>query len=158
MATRTRALLDEDTSDRLSLRFAEVFTTFHAGDLFASDVFFDLNMPVWRFQIEGPDEFAGQLKRINRGPSRVEVLRTVPTASGFVAEHEEHQTVAGEDLLARRLWLCDVRGGRIVQAAGFCTGRWDHALRVRHAIEAPMLRSWAPCADDMTSTRDGRPR
>lgn len=143
MTTRAVPLLDADVSERLSQRFAEVFSTFDPGDdLFAVDVFFDLNMPVWRFQLQGPDTFASQLRKINQGPSRVDVLRTIPTNSGFVAEHEEHQFVDGQDLMARRLWLCEVRDGRIVEATGYCSGEWDDELRTRHAVEAPMLRAW----------------
>lgn len=68
------------------------------------------------------------------------MLRTVPTVSGFVHEHEERREVDGEVCSARRLWLCEVRDGRIAEVVGYCSGEWDEALRARHAIEAPMLR------------------
>jgi hypothetical protein len=127
--------------DELSRRFNRVFETLEAGnDLFAEEALFDLNMPVWRFQILGPAAFASQLKHINRGPAWVNIVRTVPTASGFVTEHVEHQEVDGQDLSARRLWLCEVDGGRISQVVGYCTGEWDEALRARHVREAPMVR------------------
>ena len=107
---------------RLSRRFAGVFEhPDSAKDVFASDAFFDLNMPVWRFQLQGAEAFAAQLDAINEGDVRIDVLRTVPTASGFVTEHEEHQAVDGQDLTARRLWLCEVqrrpdrRGRRLLQ-------------------------------------------
>jgi hypothetical protein len=110
-------------SERLSRRFAEVFETQEAGpDLFTPDVFFDVNMPVWRLQLEGPEAFAAQLKKIVEGDVRITVLRTVPTPAGFVTEHEEHREMAGQNLTARRLWLCDVRDGRIAEAVGYCTG------------------------------------
>lgn len=133
--------IDHATADRLSRRFHDVFRTFDAGeDVFAPDAFFDLNMPVWRFQLEGAQAFAAQIERINQGPARIDVLRTVPTLSGFVTEHEEHQDVDGQDLSARRLWLCEVRDGRIVEVVGYCSGEWDEELRARHAAEAPMIR------------------
>jgi hypothetical protein len=134
--------LSTDT-DRLSRRFADMFGAFDGGeDVFTADVLFDLNMPVWRFQMQGREAWGAQMAALTRGPLRIDVLRTVPTASGFVAEHEEHQQVEGEDLTARRLWLCETRDGLIVEAVGFCTGEWDEALRARHAVEAPMLRPW----------------
>jgi len=141
----TTAHAEAQTDDagvaRLSQRFAEVFQTFHAEeDLFTPDVLFDLNMPVWRFQLQGPREFGAQLAAIARGEVRIEVLRTVPTRRGFVTEHVEHQDVDGEELSARRLWLCELRDGRIAEAVGYCSGEWDAALRARHAREAPMLR------------------
>jgi len=141
MVTQAQASNAAQTAQLLSERFNRVFETFETGDgLFSPDCFFDLNMPVWRFQIQGQETFASQLKAINRGPVRIDILRTVPADSGFVTEHEEHQSVDGQDLSARRLWLCVVRDGRIVEVVGYCSGEWDEELRARHAIEAPMIR------------------
>jgi hypothetical protein len=127
--------------DRLSRQFAETFESLTASrDVFADDAFFDLNMPIWRFQLIGPNAFSEQLKRINQGPISIDVLRTVPSDTGFATEHEEHQIVDGEDVTARRLWLCEVRDGRIAAAIGYCSGEWDAELRARHAVEAPMVR------------------
>ena len=72
---------------------------------------------------------------------RVEIVRTIPTASGFVTEHVERMDVDGAAMVARRLWLCEVRDGRIVDVTGYCNGGWDDELRARHAAEAPMLRA-----------------
>ncbi len=127
--------------EELSTRFHEVFETFIASpDVFAEDAFFDLNMPVWRFQIQGREAFGEQIAAINQGPTRIEILRTVPTASGFVTEHVEHQDVAGEELSARRLLLCEVTDGLITEVVVYCSGEWNEELRTRHAAEAPMLR------------------
>jgi hypothetical protein len=132
---------DVSAVERLSQRFADVFANpDSAEDVLASDVFFDLNMPVWRMQLQGAGAFAAQLELIQEGDVRINVLRTIPTVSGFVTEHEEHQDVSGQDLTARRLWLCEVRDGRIVEAVGYCSGEWDEELRARHAVEAPMIR------------------
>jgi hypothetical protein len=134
--------IDAATAERLSARFHEVFRTFEAGeDAFVPDLFCDLNMPGWRFQLQGREPFAAQLARINEGPARIEVVRTVPTTSGFVTEHVEHQDVGGEDHSARRLILCEVVGGRIAEVTIYCTGEWDDELRARHAAEAPMIRT-----------------
>ena len=123
------------------MAFADVFQTFNAGDdVFGPNAFFDLNMPVWRFQLEGAEAFASQLESIAEGLTRIEILRTVPTISGFVTEHQEHQEVEGQDMTARRLWLCEVQEGRITEAVGYCSGEWDEELRARHALEAPMIR------------------
>ena len=138
--TKKRTLSPADV-DALSQRFADVFMTFNADtDTFAPDAFFDLNMPVWRFQIQGATEFGSQLAQIAHGNVRVDVLRTVPTTSGFVTEHHEHQTAGGEEFSAGRLWLCDVADGRIVDVVGYCSGEWNEELRRRHAVEAPMIR------------------
>ena len=143
MTTRRMAApIDLSTVERLSRRFHEAFRTFDAReDAFAPDAFFDLNMPVWRFQLQGRDTFGAQLESINQGDVRIDVLRTIPTVSGFVTEHVEHQDVSGQDLSARRLFLCEVRDGRIAEVVGYCSGEWDEELRARHAVEAPMIRT-----------------
>jgi ketosteroid isomerase-like protein len=124
-----------------SRRFAKVFENPDtAEDVLAVDVFFDLNMPVWRMQLQGAAAFAAQLRQIYDGDVRIDVLRTVATETGFVTEHEEHQSVNGRDLTARRLWLCRVGDGAIIEAVGYCSGEWDEELRARHAAEAPMIR------------------
>jgi len=133
--------LDQVSADELSRQFNRTFETLQAGDdLFTEEALFDLNMPTWRFQLLGPAAFSMQLQSINRGPSHVNIVRTVPTHTGFVTEHVEHQDVDGQDICARRLWLCAVEGGRISHVIGYCTGGWDDALRARHAREAPMIR------------------
>ena len=134
-------MTDNDDVDRLSEQFNKCFETFEVeGGLFSEDAFFDLLPPLWRFQLQGPQAFVHQLRAIAEGPSTVQILRTVPTESGFVIEHEEHQDVGGKEIIARRMWLCEVRNGRIVAATGYCNGGWDDELRARHAAEAPMLR------------------
>ena len=131
---------DPHTADQLSMAFNRCFETLDApDDLFAPDAFFDLMPPLWRFQLRGPAAFAAQLRAIAEGEVSARVLRVVPTATGFVMEHEETQR--GEKTeVARRLWLCEVRDGRITEATGYCNGGWDDELRARHAAEAPMLR------------------
>ena len=142
MATlASRTSLERITADELSRRFNRVFETLRVdGNLFSDDALFDLNMPVWRFQLQGPRAWEDQLRAISQGPSRVDILRTVATADGFVTEHIEHQDVEGEDHSARRMWLCRVDHGQISHIIGYCSGDWDEELRARHAREAPMLR------------------
>lgn len=141
--TDRSTLEHREACERLSRRFADLFDGLDDGeDVLAPDVFCDLNMPVWRFQLQGRAAFVQQLRTLARGPLRIDLVRTVATECGFVAEHEEHQEVDGEDRTARRLWLCETKEGRIVEAVGFCTGEWDKELRARHAAEAPMLRPW----------------
>lgn len=131
---------DEATVQRLSAAFNACFDTLDvAADLFTPDALFDLFPPFWRFQVEGPDTFGAQLRAIAEGEPSSRVLRVVPTATGFVMEQEETQGEPKNEV-ARRLWLCEVRDGRISEAVGYCNGGWDDALRERHAAEAPMLR------------------
>jgi hypothetical protein len=142
MTTTTTTPLDQETADRLSAGFHRCFTDFVAGDgLFAADTFFDLLPPYWRFQIVGSGEaFATQLRSIAEGPVEVEVVRTVPTATGFLTEHVETQHTPGGTMTARRLHVCDVTDGRITAVTTYCNGGWDAELRARHAAETQLSR------------------
>jgi hypothetical protein len=139
--TTTASILDRETAQQLAVALNECFDKLEApNDLFADDAFFDLLPPLWRFQIEGGDTFIAQLRAIAEGDVSARVIRVVPTASGFVLEHEETmQTPRGTEV-ARRLILCEVRDGRISDVTVYCNGGWDDELRARHAQEAPMVR------------------
>jgi hypothetical protein len=142
MAVQSPTALDQRTVDQLSAEFHRCFTEFEAhADLFAPDTFFDLLPPMWRFQFEGPgDAFTTQLRSIAGGPVEIEIVRTVPTSSGFVTEHVETQRTPTGVMTARRLHLCEVRDGQICTVTTYCNGGWDDELRTRHAAEAPMIR------------------
>ena len=134
------SLVDEATVERLSEALNRCFETLEADDdLFAEDVFADLYPPLWRFQLQGRDAFVAQLRAICEGEPSSRILRVIPTATGFVMEHEETQR--GEHTeVARKIWLCEVHNGRITEMTAYCNGGWDDELRARHAAEAPMLR------------------
>jgi hypothetical protein len=132
--------LDSDSVEALNERLAEVFSTNIAGDIFTANVFFDLNMPVWRFQMQGVDAFESWRRGLAPEGSGINILRTVPTTSGFVTEYEEFEEQGSQLLTSRKMFLCEVREGRIAEVVGYCSGEWDEALRARHAIEAPMIR------------------
>jgi hypothetical protein len=134
---------DPDTAlvERLAAGLNRSFETCEDPDeIFSPDVFFDLYPPFWRFQLQGRDAIQAQLRMLSEGcevTSRI--LRVVPTADGFLMEHEE--TSRGEHTeTARKLWHCVVRDDQIVEATCYCNGGWDDELRARHAAEAPMLR------------------
>ena len=57
--------------------------------------------------------FTEQLRAIAEGPVEIEVVRTLPTATGFVTEHVETQHTPDGVVTARRLHLCEVVDGRI---------------------------------------------
>jgi hypothetical protein len=141
MTTTTESVLDKETAQRLGVAFNECFDKLEApDDLFSDDAFFDMLPPLWRFQIEGPQAFVAQLRAIAEGPVAARVIRVVPTHTGFVLEHEETMETPHGTEIARRLWLCEVRDGRITDVTGYCNGGWDDELRARHAQEAPMVR------------------
>ena len=139
---QTESRADQHEVDQLSIEFHRCFSDFTARpDLFAPDTFFDLLPPMWRFQFEGPGEaFTNQLRSIAEGPVEIDVVRTVPTSTGFVTEHVETQHTPDGVVTARRLHLCTTRNGQICEVTTYCNGGWDETLRARHAAEAPMVR------------------
>ena len=132
---------DTATVERLATGFNRSFETCEDFDeVLSPDVFFDLYPPFWHFQLQGRDAIQAQLRAISAGSEVTSrILRVVPTADGFLMEHEETQQGERTEV-ARKLWHCVVRGGQIVEATCYCNGGWDDELRARHAVEAPMLR------------------
>ena len=134
--------IDAAVAERLAAAVNRTFETCEASEAdFAPDVFCDLLPPLWRFQLQGVDALADQLRAITPPGSVVRSLRVVPTASGFVLEHEHTQPAEGGVEVARRLVLCEVRDDRVSEVLVYCNGGWDAELRARHAAQAPMLRS-----------------
>lgn len=138
----TATTTDRATVERLATAFQRCFSHFDPGDgVFAHDCFFDLLPPFWRFQLQGDGEtFTAQLRANVEGPVKIDVVRTVPTATGFVTEHVETQHTPSGTVTARRLHVCDVIDARITAVTTYCNGAWDAGLRARHAAEAPMCR------------------
>jgi hypothetical protein len=136
-------MTDQASADGLSAAFHRCFTDFEASDdLFAADTLFDLLPPMWRFQLQGPGAvFTEQLRSIAEGPVEIEVIRTLPTATGFVTEHVETQHTPTGVVTARRVHLCEVADSRITAVTTYCNGGWNAELRARHAAEAPMIRA-----------------
>jgi hypothetical protein len=134
--------LDPAVAERLAAAVNRTFETCEASDaVFAPEVFCDLLPPLWRFQLRGRDALAAQLAAITPPGSTVRALRVVPTATGFLLEHEHTQPVDGGVEVARRLVLCEVRDGLVTELLVYCNGGWDDDLRARHAAQAPMVRS-----------------
>lgn len=124
----------------LSDALAEAFRTGDVGDAFADDVFLDGHPPFWRFQLSHREAFSEWLRGYTAHHPDVEVVGTIPTASGFVTEHTSVEDTDAGRLTSRKIMLCEVREGRIAALTIYCSGDWDAELRARHATEAPILR------------------
>ena len=122
----------------LAERFAAYLRTSELPDgLFAPDVFCDLNVPQWRFQLQGAEAFAQWGKSESPHGSEVRLGR-VRAAGNTVAV--ETETVTGR-VYSRSLWLLRTdTAGLIDEVVFYCTGPWDQATIERQAREAPMIR------------------
>ena len=109
-----------------------------APSAFAADVFFDMNVPSWRYQIQGHEAAANLFH--SEEPARVRVGNVIPTANGFVAESNYDTIEGGAVIYHRSVSLVTVHDGQISKVIHYCTGPWDEDTRARQAREAPMLR------------------
>lgn len=105
--------------------------------LFAPDVFCDLNVPEWRFQLQGAEAFAAWAKGEAPNGSAVTTGRVADAGSTTVVETE----MVTDGSYARNLWvLRRDEAGLVDEVVLYCTGPWDAATIERQAREAPMIR------------------
>jgi ketosteroid isomerase-like protein len=133
-------VLDDATAQELSERLADVFRTADVDDVLADEVFFDGHPPLWRFQLRGRDAFSHWLKGYTPHGAETTVVRTIPTATGFVSELVGRRDEEGEEMTDRKIVLCEVRAGRIAELTVYCSGDWNAELRARHAAETELIR------------------
>lgn len=138
--TDTTAGPDDAVAQDLSERLADVFRNGAAGDVLADDVFLDGNPPLWRFQLQGRDAFDTWIKSFMPDGADTTVVRTVPTATGFVTEMTGRHQEDGEEITDRKIILAEVRDARIAELTVYCSGDWTSADRARHAAETHLLR------------------
>jgi ketosteroid isomerase-like protein len=140
MSALDTPILDDAAARDLSERLADVFRTAEVGDVLTDDVFLDGHPPLWRFQLQGRDTFAAWLRGYSPDGQEITVVRTIPTATGFVTELSGRHDEDGQTMTDRKIVLCGVHDGRIAELTVYCSGDWDAALRARHAAETTLLR------------------
>jgi hypothetical protein len=140
MTTYAPHTTDDAVAQELSERLADVFRTAANFDVLTDDVFLDGHPPQWRFQLQGRDAFAAWLQDYSPEGHETTVVRSVPTATGFVTEMVGRFLDNGVEMTDRKIVLCAVRDGQIAEMTVYCSGDWDPELRARHAAEAPILR------------------
>ena len=124
--------------DDLAERFAAYLRTSELPDgLFAPDVFCDLNVPEWRFQLQGAESFARWGKSESPHGSEVRLGRVRHAGETLAVETE---IVTGGSY-SRNLWLLHTdSAGLVDEVVFYCTGPWSHDTITRQAREAPMIR------------------
>lgn len=105
--------------------------------LFAPDVFCDLNVPEWRFQLQGAEAFAAWAK--GEAPHGQDVTTGRVVAAGATTAVET--VLVTERSYARNLWLLrEGADGLVDEVVLYCTGPWGAETVARQAREAPMIR------------------
>jgi hypothetical protein len=140
MSTLASNAVADAEAQELSERLADVFRTADAGDLLTDEVFLDGNPPFWRFQLQGRDAFNGWIKSFMPHGADTTVVRTIPTAAGFVTEFAGCHDQDGEEITDRKILVAQMRDGRIAELTIYCSGDWTGELRARHAAETQLIR------------------
>jgi hypothetical protein len=112
------------------------------ADTYAPDVLLDMNLPTWRFQLQGRDAATQYFVEQTKGLSNLHATRhdAFRTDRGVIIEEEMRFDGDGGEYLWRAVDIFHVDGDRVVEHVQYCTGCWPPAEIARQADEAPMLR------------------
>lgn len=137
MTTETRRSLADHVIE--SLRAADYGAL---AERYAADCLLDMNLPTWRFQLQGPAAIRQYFEEQMGGLSnlRCASLRELVTDDAVVVESECRFDGDDGEHLWRAVDTTRFLGGEIVEHTQFCSGCWSPADIARHAAEAPMVR------------------
>ena len=109
---------------------------------FAPDALLDMNLPTWRFQLQGRDAIAEYFSEQTSGLTdlRCTQLRELVTDDAVVIESECRFDDSDGEHLWRSVDLVRIVTGEIVEHTQYCTGCWPPDQIARQAAEAPMVR------------------
>lgn len=108
--------------------------------LYRPDALLDVNVPEWRYQLQGPAAIRQQFREEAVASPRVVGLRPTVTADGVVVELETRFDHEGEGRLWREVHIFHTDGEMVWEHTVYCTGVWDADTIARQAVEAPMVR------------------
>jgi hypothetical protein len=109
--------------------------------LYRPDAICDVNVPEWRFQLQGPDAIGEALREELDVPGRrCTFLRATRTEDGLLVETEMRFPRDGREWLWRDLHRFRLDGPRIAEHVISCTGHWSPETIARQAAESPMVR------------------
>lgn len=132
--------MDHEAAKKIAERFVRFVETNEPDGVLADDVFTDINVPEWRFQLQGQEKVVEWLTGELPNGSRVSSWRSDPTGAGVIVEVEQRYEVNGAEILSRNLHRLEVREGRVTEWTMYCTGEWSPETQERQAREAPMIR------------------
>ena len=132
--------MDHESAKQIAEGFVRAMESGDTAGVFADDVFCDINVPEWRFQLQGVAAVNDWLRAEQPDGCRVASWRSDPTAEGVLVEVDQRYDRDGVEISSRNLHRLDVRDGRITEWTMYCTGEWTPELRERQAREAPMLK------------------
>lgn len=131
--------MDHESAKKIAEAFVRAMES-RVTEVFADGVFCDINVPEWRFQMQGTKAVQEWLDGELPDGCRVPSWRSDPTADGVIVELEQRYDRDGAEISSRNIHRLEVRDGKVAHWTMYCTGEWSPELRERQAREAPMLR------------------
>jgi len=112
------------------------------SESYALDVLLDMNLPTWRFQLQGRDAAAQYLVEQTKGLPNLRTTRhrAHRIDDGVIVEEEMRFDGDDGEYLWRALDIFHVEGDRVVEHIQYCTGCWSPDQIARQVAEAPMVR------------------
>lgn len=109
---------------------------------YAPDVLLDMNLPTWRFQLQGRDAAGQYLRDQVSGLENLHLVSHQVYRSNDVVIIEEEMRFDGDDgeYLWRAVDIFRIDGNAVIEHTQYCTGCWPPDQIRRHADEAPMVR------------------
>jgi hypothetical protein len=109
---------------------------------YAPDVLLDVNLPTWRFQLQGREaaadcvrEQTGELPNLHLVSQHVHT-----TDDGVVIEEEMRFDGPDGEHLWRAVDIFRIDGDTVIEHTQYCTGSWSPHQIALQAREAPMVR------------------
>jgi hypothetical protein len=109
---------------------------------YAADVLLDMNLPTWRFQLQGRETVSQYFREQTGGLTNLHLLsqQVHHTDNGVVIEEEMRFDGADGEYLWRAVDIFRIDGDQVTGHTQYCTGCWPPDQIARQALEAPMVR------------------
>jgi hypothetical protein len=131
----------QSTADRLA-------TAMHDADweaitaTYAADVLLDMNLPTWRFQLQGRDAARQYFLEQTAGLRNLRTTQqqVFATEDGLIIQEEMRFDGDDGEYLWRAVDIFRIDGEAVTEHIEYCSGCWPPGQIARQADEAPMVR------------------
>jgi ketosteroid isomerase-like protein len=113
---------------------------------YAPNVLLDMNLPMWRFQVQGREAASAYLHEEVRNFANLRTTQHTAYRCGddvLIVEEEmrfDAPDGGGGECLWRAVDVFRLDGELIAEHKQYCTGTWSPEVIARQAAEAPMVR------------------
>jgi ketosteroid isomerase-like protein len=136
MTTQTTTVVDRLTAAIRDADWQAIAATY------APDVLLDMNLPTWRFQLQGRDAVAQYFVEQTSGLTDLHTTQhhVIVTDDGVVVEEEMRFDGDDGEYLWRAVDIFRIDGDTVTEHIQYCTGCWPPDQVARQSDEAPMVR------------------